>query len=226
MSSQILVVVDTQVSTYQNNTSPQREDHDNSDGLFFNQIIFHYIFRCCVQAKHITENPKHLLYSYLWCKWSRHCCQWLWSHRALWWQWRVNISYCILLHSICIFHTVNYITVSAYISLKVSQIVSFSVSTSCVFNSICTVTGFTIIDFPGRVHFVPDRCGYILLKSTPISGLQVLGVFQERRRKDVSFLERVIIKMESTGAQISLEQGGRVLVRFLKKLKMVNTELN
>uniref|UniRef100_A0A3P8V355 Alpha-tectorin-like n=1 Tax=Cynoglossus semilaevis TaxID=244447 RepID=A0A3P8V355_CYNSE len=81
----------------------------------------------------------------------------------------------------------------------------------CVFNSICTVTGFTIIDFPGRVHFVPDRCGYILLKSTPISGLQVLGVFQERRRKDVSFLERVIIKMESTGAQISLEQGGRVL---------------
>nr|XP_043906278.1 alpha-tectorin-like [Solea senegalensis] len=83
---------------------------------------------------------------------------------------------------------------------------------SCIFNHICTVTGFSVIDFIGRVHSIPDRCGYTLLGSSPMSGLKVVGVFQERRRKDVSFLEHVILQLESEGVEISLEQGGSVLL--------------
>ncbi|XP_036965799.1 alpha-tectorin-like [Acanthopagrus latus] len=81
---------------------------------------------------------------------------------------------------------------------------------SCILNTMCTVTGSTVIDFIGRVRSVPDRCGYTLMRSVSIPGLQVLGVFQERRRKDVSFLDHVILQLDSAGVQISLEQGGRV----------------
>ncbi|XP_073330033.1 alpha-tectorin-like [Pagrus major] len=81
---------------------------------------------------------------------------------------------------------------------------------SCILNTMCTVTGSTVIDFIGRVHSVPDRCGYTLMRPLSIPGFQVLGVFQERRRKDVSFLDRLILQLDSAGVQISLEQGGRV----------------
>ncbi|XP_068590227.1 uncharacterized protein [Cebidichthys violaceus] len=81
---------------------------------------------------------------------------------------------------------------------------------SCVLNAMCSVTGSTVIGFVGRVHTVPDRCGYTLMGSLLFPGLRVLGVFQERRRKDVSFLDRVILQLEGAGVQISLEQGGRV----------------
>ncbi|XP_070771069.1 alpha-tectorin-like [Enoplosus armatus] len=83
---------------------------------------------------------------------------------------------------------------------------------SCMLNTMCTVTGSTVIDFVGRVRSVPDRCGYTLMRPLSIRGFQVWGVFQERRRKDVVFLDRVILKLDSTGVQISLEQGGRVQV--------------
>ncbi|XP_029315301.1 alpha-tectorin-like [Cottoperca gobio] len=81
---------------------------------------------------------------------------------------------------------------------------------SCKLNSMCTVTGSAIIDIVGRVHSVPDRCGYTLMKPSSIPGFQVLGFFQERRRKDVSFLDRVTLQLDSAGVQISLEQGSRV----------------
>ncbi|XP_034418423.1 alpha-tectorin-like [Cyclopterus lumpus] len=81
---------------------------------------------------------------------------------------------------------------------------------SCVLNAMCSVTGSTVIDFVGRVQSVPDRCGYTLMGSLLFPGLQLLGVFQERRRKDVSFLDRVILQLEGAGVQISMEQGGRV----------------
>lgn len=83
---------------------------------------------------------------------------------------------------------------------------------SCVLNTMCTVTASTIIDFTNRLHSVKDRCGYSLLKSLSIPGLHVLGVFKERRRKDLSFLDRVILELDKEGAQISLEQGSRVKV--------------
>lgn len=78
----------------------------------------------------------------------------------------------------------------------------------------CTVTTSTVIDFVGSVRSVPDRCGYTLMSSSSIPGFQVLGVFQERRRKDVSFLDRVTLQLDRAGVQISLEQGSKVLVSY------------
>ena len=82
-------------------------------------------------------------------------------------------------------------------------------------NTMCTVAGSNVIDFLGRVRSVPDRCGYSLMGSSPIPDFQVVGVFQERRRKDISFLDRVILQLDSVGVKISLEQAGRVQVRYL-----------
>lgn len=90
---------------------------------------------------------------------------------------------------------------------------SLPASFSCA--SMCSVTGSTVIDFVGGVHSVPDRCGYTLMDPSVIPGFRVLGVFQERRRKDVSFLDRVILQLGTAGVQISLEQGGRVQVSYL-----------
>lgn len=90
--------------------------------------------------------------------------------------------------------------------------VSLPASISCALHTTCTMTGSTVIDFIGRVHFVPDRCAYNLMKSSSIPDFQVLGVFQERRRKDMSFLDHVILQLDGPGVQISLEQGGRVQV--------------
>ncbi|GAA6219139.1 alpha-tectorin-like [Lates japonicus] len=92
---------------------------------------------------------------------------------------------------------------------------------SCVWNTMCTVIGSTVIDFVGGTHSVPDRCGYTLMRSTTILGFQVLGVFQERRRQDVSFLDRVILQLDEADVQISLEQGSRV--RLNNKVLMLNT---
>ncbi|CAB1455712.1 unnamed protein product [Pleuronectes platessa] len=83
---------------------------------------------------------------------------------------------------------------------------------SCISNNVCTVIGSTVIGFAGQVQAVPDRCGYTLFRSTSVPGFQVVGVFQERRRKDVSFLKRVILQLDAGGVQISLEQGSRALL--------------
>ncbi|KAM4558425.1 alpha-tectorin-like isoform 2-T2 [Odontesthes bonariensis] len=81
---------------------------------------------------------------------------------------------------------------------------------SCALNAVCTVTGSTVIDFTGRNQPVPDRCGYALLRSPSLPGLQVVGVFRERRRKDASLLDSVILQLDRDGVEISLNQGSIV----------------
>ncbi|XP_041857948.1 alpha-tectorin-like [Melanotaenia boesemani] len=81
---------------------------------------------------------------------------------------------------------------------------------SCALNAVCTVAGSIVIDFMGGHQPVPDRCGYALLRSPALSGVQVVGVFKERRSKSVSFLERVILQLDGEGVEISMEQGNRV----------------
>ncbi|XP_007569379.1 alpha-tectorin-like [Poecilia formosa] len=83
---------------------------------------------------------------------------------------------------------------------------------SCAMNAVCSVTGSTVIGFTSRPQSVPDRCGYSLLRSSSLPGLHVLGIFKERRRKDLSFLDRVVLQLDREGAQISLEQGSKVKV--------------
>ncbi|XP_047457645.1 alpha-tectorin-like [Mugil cephalus] len=94
---------------------------------------------------------------------------------------------------------------------------------SCILNTVCSVTGSAVVDFIGRVHSVPDRCGYTLLKPSTIPGFQVLGVFKERRRKDVSFLDRVILQTD--GVQISLEQGSKVQVNNKNVMLSATTQV-
>lgn len=86
----------------------------------------------------------------------------------------------------------------------------FSVSISCLLHAICTVTGPSVIDFYGQLDYVRDRCVYSLLEITPISNFRLLAKFQERRRKDVSFLDSV--KLQLNNVSFHLKQGGRVLV--------------
>ena len=48
------------------------------------------------------------------------------------------------------------------------------------------------------------------------SGVKVVGVFQDRRRKDVSFLDQVILRLDGPGVNIHLGQGRRVQVSDLQ----------
>lgn len=82
----------------------------------------------------------------------------------------------------------------------------------CTLDALCTVTGSTVIGVTGQLHTVQDRCGYTLMGHASIPDLEVRGVFKERRRKDVSFLHRVILHLKSSDVDISLEQGGTVKV--------------
>lgn len=77
----------------------------------------------------------------------------------------------------------------------------------------CSVTGSSVIDVTGRVHSVPDRCAYTLMSE---SGVQLLAVFQDRRRKDVSILDHVILRLDGPGVNIHLGQGGSVQVSHLQ----------
>ncbi|XP_072233021.1 alpha-tectorin-like [Leuresthes tenuis] len=78
----------------------------------------------------------------------------------------------------------------------------------CLVNNICTVTGPTVIDFNGTFSSVEDRCAYLLLQDS-IFDIKIVANFQERRRKDVSFLDSVTL---TAGEDVfHLEQGGRVL---------------
>nr|XP_019937251.1 PREDICTED: alpha-tectorin-like [Paralichthys olivaceus] len=71
----------------------------------------------------------------------------------------------------------------------------------------CTVTGSTVISFFGNATSIPDRCAYTLISH---SGVQLLAVFKDRRRKDVNLLDHVILQMDSPSVNINLGQGGRV----------------
>ncbi|XP_029018904.1 uncharacterized protein LOC114862591 [Betta splendens] len=76
----------------------------------------------------------------------------------------------------------------------------------------CTVTGPTVIDFNGQLNSIQDRCTYSLLSHFSVPSLQVLANFQERRRKDVSFLDSVTLVLNGSDIHIHLKQGGVVQV--------------
>lgn len=78
----------------------------------------------------------------------------------------------------------------------------------CVSASTCTVTGPTIIDVHGQINSIQDRCAYSLFSTPSLPDFHVLGNFRDRRRKDVSFLDSVTLRVD--GHHIHLEQGGRV----------------
>ncbi|XP_070849840.1 alpha-tectorin-like [Chaetodon trifascialis] len=80
---------------------------------------------------------------------------------------------------------------------------------SCFFDPICTVSGPAVIDFYGHLNYVQDRCAYTLLSGSTVSGLTVVGYFQERRRRDVSFLDSVTLQLDGND-DVHLEQGGIV----------------
>nr|XP_054590338.1 uncharacterized protein LOC107396477 [Nothobranchius furzeri] len=82
----------------------------------------------------------------------------------------------------------------------------------CSFDTICTVTGPAVIDIQGHKNSVEDRCAYSLLSIPSVPNFLVLANFQERRRKDVSFLDSVTLQVAGSGVQIHLIQGGRVLL--------------
>ncbi|XP_039892338.1 deleted in malignant brain tumors 1 protein-like [Simochromis diagramma] len=77
-----------------------------------------------------------------------------------------------------------------------------------VLASTCTVTGPTIIDVHGHMNSIQDRCAYSLFSTPSLPDFLVLGNFRDRRRKDVSFLDSVTLRVD--GHDIHLEQGGRV----------------
>uniref|UniRef100_A0A3Q2VYC1 Alpha-tectorin-like n=1 Tax=Haplochromis burtoni TaxID=8153 RepID=A0A3Q2VYC1_HAPBU len=80
--------------------------------------------------------------------------------------------------------------------------------------STCTVTGPTIIDVHGQINSIQDRCAYSLFSTPSLPDFLVLGNFRDRRRKDVSFLDSVTLRVD--GHYIHLEQGGRVQVSDLQ----------
>ncbi|XP_008304056.1 alpha-tectorin-like, partial [Stegastes partitus] len=83
----------------------------------------------------------------------------------------------------------------------------------CIPYLTCTITGPTVIDTGGTMKTVEDRCAYSLLHFVHNKSVDVLAKFQERRRKDVSFLEYVTLNITDNGIHyIRLEQGGRVWV--------------
>ncbi|MEQ2293616.1 hypothetical protein AMECASPLE_035390 [Ameca splendens] len=98
--------------------------------------------------------------------------------------------------------------------------VSISCSSDSLLDTICTVMGPAVIDFHGQQNSVKDRCSYSLLRIPSVPDFQVLANFQERRRKDVSFLDSVTLRLNGSGVHIHLKQGGRVLVSRLQTQSM------
>ncbi|XP_074518475.1 alpha-tectorin-like [Halichoeres trimaculatus] len=78
---------------------------------------------------------------------------------------------------------------------------------ACKETSICTFTGPSVIDIAGNTNKIKDRCNYLLLGSTVVTGFTVRGVYMDRRRKDTSFLDKVEIIINSV--KYELEQGGK-----------------
>ncbi|XP_026225005.1 alpha-tectorin-like [Anabas testudineus] len=95
-------------------------------------------------------------------------------------------------------------------STTTSTTTTSTTSTPSTTTTTCTVTGPTVIDFHGQVNSIQDRCAYSLLSDPSVPNFQVLANFQERRRKDVSFLDSVTLTVDGSGVLIHLEQGGVV----------------
>ncbi|XP_078792971.1 uncharacterized protein LOC101155176 isoform X2 [Oryzias latipes] len=73
----------------------------------------------------------------------------------------------------------------------------------------CTVVGPAVLDVHGQMRLVEDRCSYALLSAPD---LQIVATFQERRRKDVGFLDGVILQLGRSDVHVSLDPGGRIRV--------------
>lgn len=84
----------------------------------------------------------------------------------------------------------------------------------------CSVTGSSVVDFNGKVHLIPDRCVYSLVKPQGSSSFEVLAGFQERRRLDVPLLDYLKLLLQNPNVTIDLEQGGRVRVRRKVSVKV------
>ena len=87
---------------------------------------------------------------------------------------------------------------------------SLSVSIRCGTLPVCTVTGSSVIDFHGRLVSIQDRCGYALMKPQQGSDFGIHAGFLERRRKDVSHLDHLLIVQSNK--TFALGQGGTVVV--------------
>lgn len=85
------------------------------------------------------------------------------------------------------------------------------------------MTGPAVIDFNDQLKTVEDRCGYTLLTGSPIQGLTVVANFQERRRRDVSFLDSVTLRLQGQD-DVHLEQGGIVKVSYLQPQSGVSVD--
>uniref|UniRef100_A0A3B3I868 ZP domain-containing protein n=1 Tax=Oryzias latipes TaxID=8090 RepID=A0A3B3I868_ORYLA len=76
----------------------------------------------------------------------------------------------------------------------------------------CTVVGPAVLDVHGQMRLVEDRCSYALLSAPD---LQIVATFQERRRKDVGFLDGVILQLGRSDVHVSLDPGGRIRLNNL-----------
>lgn len=83
------------------------------------------------------------------------------------------------------------------------------------------MSGPAVIDSDGRVNSVQDRCAHSLMSLPSVPNFHVLANFQERRRKDVSFLDSVTLRLD--GSDIHLQQGGRVQVSYSHSHMSVRT---
>lgn len=86
--------------------------------------------------------------------------------------------------------------------------------------TVCSVTGSSVVDFNGKVHFIHDRCVYSLLKPQRNSAFEILAGFRERRRLDVPLLDYLKLSLQNPNVIIDLEQGGRVRVRRKVSIKV------
>lgn len=74
------------------------------------------------------------------------------------------------------------------------------------------------------MNSVQDRCAYSLMSGPSVPDFHVQTNFQERRRKDVSFLDSVTLRLDGPGVHIHLEQGGRVRVSCLQPQSCVSVD--
>lgn len=105
---------------------------------------------------------------------------------------------------------------AAAAAVDVVSCCSLSASVRCRLEHTCTVSGPAVIDSNGRVNSVQDRCAHSLMVLPSVPNFQVLANFQERRRKDVSFLDSVTLRLDGPRVDLHLQQGGRVQVSCLQ----------
>ncbi|XP_047432790.1 uncharacterized protein LOC125000986 isoform X2 [Mugil cephalus] len=84
-----------------------------------------------------------------------------------------------------------------------------TISSGCPSREVCTVIGSTVVNFYSRVYTITNRCMYILFRHRTFV---VSAAFLERHRRDVVFLDHLILWLEKESVRITLEQGGRVMI--------------